>query len=365
LSASAGRDTSEVDMDALTARLDPSLDLFADVLLHPAFRQDDLAREKALQIAQIDQDKDDPVQMTLRVLPVLIYGPGHAYAAPLDGLGDEASVEALTREDLIKNHQTWFRPNAATLIVVGDTTLGAMLPKLEARLGGWKPQPIPAKNIAPVSAPPRSRVFLMDKPGALQTVILAAIPAPPRKDPDHLAIETMNTTLGGAFNSRLNMNLREDKHWAYGAGSSIEAARGPGLFIAYAPVQTDKTAESFVEVRRELTEVIAQRPVTAAELDFARASLINGLAGEWETSGAVAESLGSIVSYGLPDDYYDTLPARIGAVTAADAEKAARRVVQPDRLTWIVAGDRKAIEPKLKALGLDIQMLDADGKPIP
>ncbi|HEY2661412.1 MAG TPA: pitrilysin family protein [Caulobacteraceae bacterium] len=364
LGASAGRDTTAIDMDALSARLDPSLDLFADVLLRPAFRQDDLAREKALQIAQIDQDKDDPVQMTLRVLPALVYGPGHAYAAPLDGLGDEASVEALTREDLVKNHQTWFRPNAATLIVVGDTTLAAIWPKLEARLGGWKPQPLPAKNIAPVSPPPHSRVFLMDKPGALQSVILAAIPAPPRNDPDHLAIETMNTALGGAFNSRLNLNLREDKHWAYGAGSFAVDARGPGLFIAYAPVQTDKTAESFVEVRRELTEVISQRPVTAAELDFARASMVNALAGEWETSSAVAGSLGAIVSYSLPDDYFDTLPGRIAAVTPVDAEKAAKRVVQPDHLTWIVAGDRKAIEPKLKALGLDVQVLDADGKPI-
>ncbi len=365
LGASAGRDTSQIDMDTLSARLDPSLDLFADVLLHPAFREDDLVREKALQIAQIDQDKDDPVQMTLRVLPGLVYGPGHAYAAPLDGLGDEASVEALTRDDLIKNHQTWFRPNGATLIVVGDVTLAAIQPKLEARLSGWRPRPIPAKNIAPVEAPAHSRVYLMDKPGALQSVILAAIPAPPRGDPDHLAIETMNTALGGAFNSRLNMNLREDKHWAYGAGSFAIDARGPGLFIAYAPVQTDKTAESFLEVRRELTEVIDQRPVTAAELDFAKASMINALSGEWETSAAVAQSLGSIVSFGLPDDYFDTLPGRIEALTTVQTEKAARRVVRPDRLIWIVAGDRKLIEPKLKALGLDLQVLDADGRPIP
>ena len=363
LGASAGRDTSDIEMSALSARLDPSLDLFAEVLLHPAFRADDIAREKSLQIAQIDQDKDDPVQMTLRVLPALVYGPGHAYAAPLDGLGDEDSVTALTRQDLVKDYQTWIRPNAATLIVVGDTTLAEIRPKLEARLGAWRPAPIPAKNIAPVSPPAAARVFLMDKPGALQSVIVAAEIAPSRNDPGHQAIEVMNTALGGAFNSRLNLNLREDKHWAYGAGSFEIDARGPGLFIAYAPVQTDKTAESFGEVRRELTDIVGARPVTAAELDFARASLVNGLAGQWETTDAVSESIGAIASYGLPDDYFDTLPARIEAVTAADAEKAARRVVRPDRLTWIIAGDRKAIEPKLKALGLDLKVLDADGKP--
>jgi zinc protease len=364
LSASADRDTSAVDMDVLSARLDPSLDLFADVLLHPAFRDADLAREKALQIAQINQDKDDPVQMTLRVLPRLVYGPGHAYAAPLDGLGDEASVEALTRQDLVSDYQTWFRPNASTLIVVGDTTLAQIQPKLEARLGGWAAKPVPTKNIAPVEAPAKTRVFLMDKPGALQSVIIAALPAPPRDDPDHLAIKTMNTALGGAFNSRLNMNLREDKHWAYGAGSLLIDNRGPSLFGAYAPVETDKTAESFSEVRRELIEIISQRPVTTAELDFAKASMTNALAGEWETNGAVSQSLGTIVAFGLPDDYYDTLPARIAAVSQADADKAAKRVVRPDHLIWIIAGDRKLIEPKLRALGLDLQILDADGKPI-
>ncbi|QUD88186.1 M16 family metallopeptidase [Phenylobacterium montanum] len=365
LSASAGRDTSEIDLSALSARLDPALDLFADVLLRPAFREADIEREKALQIAQIQQDKDDPVQMTLRVLPPLVYGPGHAYAAPLDGLGDEASVTALTREDLVRDYQTWLRPNAATLIVVGDTTLAEIRPKLEARLAAWKPAPVPAKNIAPVSPPAEPRVFLMDKPGALQSVILAAIPAPPRNDPDHQAIKVMNTALGGAFNSRLNMNLREDKHWAYGAGSFDVDARGPGLFIAYAPVETDKTAESFAEVRRELAGIVGERPVTQAETDFAHASMVNALAGEWETNAAVAGSLDAIATYGLADDYFDTLPARIEAITPADAEKAAKRVVQPDRMTWIIAGDRKAIEPGLKALGLKVQVLDADGKPIP
>lgn len=364
LGASPGRDTNSLDLTTLSARLDPALDLFADVLLHPSFRTDDVAREKALQIAQIEQDKDDPINMVTRVLPVLVYGKGHAYAAPLDGLGDEASVSALTREDLVADHQTWFRPNAATLIVVGDTSLAAITPKLEARLAGWAAKPLPVKNIAPVSPPDHGRVYLMDKPGALQSVILAGVVAPPRNDPDHMAIEVMNTALGGAFNSRLNMNLREDKHWAYGSGSFIERARGPGLFIAYAPVQSDKTAESFGEMRKELADIVAQRPVTTGEVDFAKTSQINSMAGGWETDSQVAESLASMVTYGLPDDYFETVADRLQAVTPAGAEQAAKRVIKPGQLIWIIAGDRKLIEPKLKALGIEVQNLDADGKPI-
>ncbi len=364
LNASADRDTDSLTLSALSSRLAPSLDLFADVLLHPAFREGDLAREKALQIAQIQQDKDDPVQMALRVLPGLVYGAGHPYAAPLDGLGDEASVGGMTREDVVRNHQAWFQPEGSTLIVVGDTTLALILPELEARLGGWRGASAATKPVVAVDPPPAARVYLMDKPGALQSVIMGAIVAPPRRDPGHEAIETMNTALGGAFNSRLNMNLREDKHWAYGASSLVFNARGPSLFVAYAPVEADKTAESFVEMRRELTEYTAQRPMTPAELDFAKASMVNTLDGEWETTDAVAGSLAALATYSLPDDHFDSLPAKIQAVTVADAATAARRVVRPDQMTWIVAGDRRLIEPTLKALGLNPQVLDADGKPI-
>ena len=365
LSASADRDTDTLSLSALSARLDPALDLFADVLQHPAFRAADVEREKALQIAQIGQDKDDPVQMILRVLPGLVYGPAHPYGGPLDGLGDEASVAAATREALLADAQARFRPEGATLVVVGDTTLAQILPKLEARLAGWRGAGLGEKAITAPAASTAPRLFLLDKPGAQQSVILGAVPAPPRRDPDHEAIEVMNTALGGAFNSRLNMNLREDKHWAYGASSLVVNARGPGLFIAYAPVQTDKTAESFAEMRRELTEIRGTRPVTQAELDFAKASLINTLAGEWETTDAVAESLSALATYGLPDDHFDKLPGRVEAIGVGDAARATARVVQPDQMTWIIAGDRREIEPKLKAMGLKPQVLDADGKPIP
>jgi zinc protease len=354
-------DSTMINMTALTARLDPALDLYADVILHPAFRTEDVDREKRLRIAAIQQQKAEPTRMAMRIEPRLVYGPGHAYGV----LATEQTVAALTPADLQKHHDTWFQPQGATLIVVGDTTLQQILPKLEARFGAWQAKPTPTKNIGPVQPPAAQTVYLIDKPNALQSVIAAAVVAPPRNNPQDLAIQAMTTSLGGAFTSRLNMNLREDKHWAYGAFAFTNDARGPSLFLALAPVQTDKTAESFGEVRRELNEVVAARPITASELTLAQGNLTKSLPGQWETNGAVANTIAEMVSFGLPDDYYDSYAGRIGALTPAQASQAAVTVVQPKALTWVVVGDRRKIQPDLEKLGLQIRNIDPDGKPVP
>ena len=249
-------------------------------------------------------------------------------------------------------------------MVVGDTTLAAILPKLEARFGGWKPGEAPHKNIGPVELAKSSVIYLVDKPGASQTVITASVVAPPRLNPDELAIEAMNTVLGGAFTSRLNMNLREDKHWAYGAGSFIREAKGPGLFTAYAPVQTDKTRESFLEMQRELSDVLKDRPITEQDLALARNNLTLSLPGRWETGAAVAGAITDIAVSGLPDDYYDSYARRIGALTTADLARAARTVIKPGNLTWVVVGDRTRIEEGLRSTGAVVKVVDADGKPV-
>jgi len=207
-------------------------------------------------------------------------------------------------------------------------------------------------------------VSVVDKPGASQTVITAAVVAPPRLNPDDLAIDAMNTVLGGAFTSRLNMNLREDKHWSYGAQSFVRKAKGPGLFTAFAPVQTDKTKESFLEMRRELSEILAERPITAQDLTLAQNNLTLSLPGQWETGAAVAGSITDIAGYGLPDDYYDTYAQRIGALTPADMARAASVVIKPSSLTWVVVGDRSKIEEGLRSTGAVVKVVDADGKPV-
>jgi zinc protease len=238
IGTSSNLDASSVTLSALKTNLDPSLDLYADVIMNPAFPQADLDRLKALQIATIQREKTEPTSAGLRVLPRIIYGANHAYSLPYSGSGTEQSVQALTRDDLVRFTGTWLKPNNATLVVVGDTSLAEIRPKLEARLAGWRPGQAPVKNIAAVQAPARNTVYVIDKPGAAQTVLLAAIPAPPRANPDEVAIESFNVALGGAFTSRLNMNLREDKGWSYGARTFVRNSRGPRLFIASAPVQT-------------------------------------------------------------------------------------------------------------------------------
>jgi len=220
----------------------------ADVALHPSFPQADFLREQKQQLATIEREKTEPVPLALRVLPGLIYGKGHPYSEPWTGSGTAASVTQLTREDMARFHAAWFKPNHATLIVVGDTALEEMKPKLEKLFSAWTPGETPKKNVATVALPERSVVYLMDRPGAPQSLILAGNVAPPKNTPAEVSIESMNDILGGDFGGRLNMNLREDKHWAYGAATLLMSARGQRPFLAYAPVETDKTKESMTEI---------------------------------------------------------------------------------------------------------------------
>jgi zinc protease len=366
LGTSSRLDVSSVSMEALTARLEPSLELYADVILHPAFRSADLERLRKQRLAQIQREKADPVGMALRVFPRVVYGQGHAYANPWTGSGTEASTAKITRGDLVKFHETWFKPNHATLVVVGATTMAEIKPRLERLFAGWRPGDVPQKNIADV--PPRTgtSVYLLDRPGSLQSVLIAGDIAPPKANPDEPAIETMGAVLGSDFGSRINMNLREDKHWSYGAFSFIRDARGPRPFIAYAPVQTDKTKEAIVELQKELRGILGERPVQPEELQRAQASLTLTLPGSWETMGAVAGSIGEIVAFGLDDRYFDTYADRVRAQTAASVTSAAAKVVQPDRLVWVVVGDRAKIEGALRDLNLgEIHLVDADGNAVP
>ena len=365
LRASSSLDTSTVFVSALKSKLDRSLNLMADVVLHPSFPEADFLRLQKQRIASIQREKVTPVPMALRVFPELLYGPKHAYGTPLTGSGTEASVAKLTREDLVKFHDTWFRPNDSTLIVVGDITLSELTPKLESLFDGWKPGEIPKKNIGTVSYPAKPVVYIMDRPGAIQSLILAGEIAPPKNNPDDIAIETMNNILGGNFGARINMNLREDKHWSYGAQSFFWSARGQEPFIVFAPVQTDKTKESLSELNKEVRGIVGDKPPTPAELAKVQANETLSLPGSRETINAVGNSIEQLVEYGLPDDYYDKYAGRVRALTIADMETAAKRVVRPDNLVWVIVGDRAKIEAGVRELNLgEVKFLDADGKPI-
>ena len=365
LGAFSNLDTSTVSLSTLKSNLDRALSLYSDVILNPAFPQADFDRLKKIQLAQIQREKAQPVQMAIRVLPPLLYGAKHAYGNPLTGSGTEASVAKLTREDLMKFHSTWFKPNNATLVVVGDTNLAEIQPKLEALFANWKSGQIPQKNLATTPLPTKQSVYIVDKPGAIQSVIITGVLAPPKSNPDELAIESMNTVLGGAFISRLNMNLREDKHWSYGAASLLWPARGQRMFLAYAPVQTDKTKESVVEITNELRAILKDRLITADELTMAKANLTQTLPGLWETNAAVSQSINDIIEFKLTPDYYSTYAGRIKTLAVNNLNEAAVKVVRPENLIWIIVGDRQKIEKGIRELNIgEVQLIDADGNPV-
>jgi zinc protease len=358
-------DVSSVSLEALKENLDPSMAVFADVILNPSFPRTDFERLKKQRIAQIQQEKADPVGLALRVFPGLVYGPNHAYSNPWTGSGTEESTARIKREDLVRFHQTWFKPNHATLVIVGATTMMEIKPRLERLLASWKPGEVPAKNIATVSRGQRPQVYIIDRPGSLQSVIIAGHIAPPKANPREVTIETMNSVLGGDFSSRVNMNLREDKHWSYGAYTFFRDARGQRPFLAYAPVQTDKTKEALVELDKELRGIVKGRAIEPAELARAQASLTLTLPGSWETMSALAASIGNIVTYGLDDRYYDTFAEKVRAQTVEGVTGIAGEVLHPDQLVWVVVGDRSRIEPGLRELKLgEIKLIDTEGKPV-
>ena len=365
LNAFSTLDVSVVNLSALKAKLDPSLALYADVILNPAFPPADFERQKKLQLAGIQQEKVTGIMMALRVFPGLLYGKGHAYGNALTGSGTEESVAKLTREDLVKFHHTWFHPNSATLIVVGDSTLTELTPRLEKLFADWQRGETPPKNVSRVPLPPKPVVYLLDRPGAQQSDILAGLIAPPKNNPAEIAIEAMNEILGREFGARINMNLREDKHWSYGARSFLLNARGQQPYVVWAPVQTDKTKESIVEVNKELHAIVGQRPPTSEELQRVQKSMTLRVPGSRETVDGVGYSMLDLVQFGLPDDYYQTYAQKILALGTPDVTDAAKTAVNPDNVVWVVVGDRAKIEASIRELGLgELKFLDADGNPL-
>ena len=231
LSANSTLDTTGVTMSALKENIRPSFDILADVLRNPAFKQDEIDKLRARWIAGIEQEKASPVQLALRMLPPEIYGSDHAYGVPFTGSGTEASINALTRDDLVNFHQTWLRPDNATVFVVGDTTMAEIKPELERALGSWRApsSPVPTKNVATVERPAQGKVIIVDKPGSPQSLILGGHVAPPTGAPNNVAISAMNDILGGQFSARVNMNLREDKAGPMAPTPSCRAHAGSGL----------------------------------------------------------------------------------------------------------------------------------------
>ena len=363
--ASANLDWSLVNLNTLKSTMDKSLDIYADLILHPAFPQKEFERLQKERIAGIQREKVTPQSMALRVVPALIYGKDHPYAVPFTGTGTEASVKKMTREDLGKFHETWFRPNNATLLVVGDTTLAEIKPKLETLLAAWKRSDVPKRTLPQVGQPEKDVVYLIDRPGSGQSVIFGAQLAPPQNDPDAIALQLANGIFGGKFSSRINMNLREDKHWSYGVRATLPAARGQRPYISISAVQTDKTKESMVELVKEYHNIAGEKPITAEELKDEQSNTTLGLPGTLETVQQLSGAYGTILQYGLPEDYYNTFTQKALALTPESANETAKKYILPDHLVWVVVGDMSKVEAGIRELNLgDVHKIDADGNPV-
>lgn len=357
-------DMSIASLSSLKDKLKPSVDLFADVVLNPAFAESEIERARQRWIAGIAQEKTQPIAIALRNLPPLIYGRDHAYGIPLTGSGTEESINSLTRQDLVDFHRTWIRPSNGTLFVVGDTTMDEVLPVLEKAFGKWRESEgsIPEKNLAEVDVADQGRVIIVDKPGSPQSLILAGHIAPPTGVPENIAISTMNDIIGGQFTARVNMNLREDKGWAYGAFTFMPEARGQRMWLVYAPVQTDRTGDSIKELLGEFDGYLSDEKATDSELDKSVKNNVNSLPGQFETGGAVLQSMLSNQRFDRDDDYVESLTGKYESLDLDEVHDAADNVIKANRLTWLVVGDREQIESELRALELGpLSIMDADG----
>jgi zinc protease len=364
IGVNSGLDSTHAKLDALKSQLEPSLVLLADIVRNPAFSTKDIERLRGQWLAGIAQEKTEPQQLALRVLPPLVYGAGHPYAIPMTGSGTEVSIASIGAEDLRQFHRDQIRPDNLRILVAGDTTLSEIVGELDRVFGDWKAPPTPLHKdpIAGVPLAAAPRVFLIDKPGAEQSMILAAEIAPSGKAPNYLEMSTMNGAFGGSFTSRLNMNLRENKHWSYGVGSLIGGAQGPRIFALYAPVQTDKTAQSLKEIGDELRAVLGPRPLTHEEIEKIKFNDVRELPGRFETSSAVLGALIEIVAYDRPDNHIATAKARIEAQTDEAVRAATREVIHPEALTWVIVGDLGKIESSVRALELgEVKVIDVNG----
>jgi zinc protease len=361
LGANSTADATQVSAGALTKNEDKLFDLLADVTVHPAFRKEEIERVRKRRLTALILENDDPTAVARRVFVHEVYGDKNPYG--FMEAGTPASTKATTRDDMVKFYQGGFAPQDSALVVAGDIT-EARLKALAAKyFGGWTGQVV-ASTPPIVTNTLKRRIVIVDKPNAPQSALRIGHVGLQRNSPDYAPVLVMNDILGGLFSSRINLNLREVHGYTYGAGSFFQFRRGTGPFVIGSMIRTDVTAPAVKEVFNEIDKMRAEQ-VTPEELATAKEANVRGLTADFETTSQTARTMSNLFIYGLPPDYYRTLPSKIEAVTAADVQRMAEKYVSPDRMVVVVAGDRAKIEPELKKLDLGtVEAQDTEGKPI-
>lgn len=354
-------ESSTLTLHTPTAQLDSALALFADVALHPSFPANEFERIRKQRLTELLQLRDQGPAIANIAFPAIVYGTAHPYGIP--SIGTEASVKSLTTADLQAYYGASFKPNNATLIIVGDVTPGQVEQKINDLFGNWQRADVPQLNYGEPPKAAATTIYLIDKPGAAQSSFRIGAVGVPRSTSDYFALTVMNTILGGSFTSRLNQNLREARGYTYGAGSRFDMRRAAGPFLASAEIVTAKSDSALLEFIKELNGI--RQAVPATELSRAKRYLQLQLPGNFETTQEIAAALVPVALYGLPLDYYNNYVQSIEGVTQADVARVAQQYINPGSLAIVIVGDRKTIEAGLKAVNLGpIAIRDIAGQPV-
>jgi len=364
ISFSNGLDSSNISLSALKKNLSASVDLWADIVRNPAFRTQDIERDRSLTLAALENAKMSPNSIAGNLLSTLLYGPDHVYSGKTIAKKEEM-IKNISRQDLLDFHQMWIRPDNAKIYVVGDTNIDEIRDELNKAFGNWKSPERPKgnKNLTNTSYADKTRIILVDRPSSVQSIIVAAHLVSSSTDENAFNINAMNNILGGEFTSRINMNLREDKGWSYGAGSSIGQAIRQRSFRVSTSVQTDKTAASMQEIVSEIKAYQNSVPPSVEELGLMVKGKTLPLPGRFATNSSLINYIMSNEHYDRPYNYAETLADKYASLTPELLQKTAKETLRPGAMTWVIVGDLAKIEQNIRDLELgEIEVWDVSGK---
>ncbi|MDA9686661.1 insulinase family protein [bacterium] len=349
----SGLDTSVASLSSLKANLSQTLDLAKEALINPTFPEKEIERIKKETLAGIIQEENRPASIAYRNIGKLLYGEEHPYGKPLTGSGISETISSVTRANIMDVHSRAINSAHLTFAVAGDIEMKELVDLLESKFGDWSANSdLDLKTLTTVELPDNRTVYLINKPNAQQSYIVAGQLLPPSATDEEIEIDYMNYAIGGSFTARLNMNLREDKSWSYGVRTRLGDAKGQRAMLVTAPVQTDKTSESMAEIVKEYADYLSTKPITQDELAKGKASKTLRLPGQFETLGALKGGVSGIVTYDRDLDYLDQLPALLDEPSLTQVQAKAQKYIKPNQWTWLIVGDLSKIEEPIRALNL-------------
>ena len=362
VNANVGAEEGSIGFVSTTKNFDATLGILSDMMLNSIFPADALERLRGRTLVNLTQAKDQPVVVGAQVFSRVLYGAGHPYGQR----ASETSIKAITRDDVVAFHKAYYQPGHAIITVVGDVTAVKAKSSIEKGLAAWaKGGDKPSFDYPKLPELQPAKIYLVDKPGAEQSVVNIGLPGPSRSTPDYFALQVLNTILGGQFQSRLNANIREQKGYSYGVNSAFSYGKGPGAFRAGGSIFTAKTDAALIEFMKELKGIVGDRPITDEEIKTAKESLIQGLPQRFASVTAISAAITTLSVQGLPEDFYQSYAKNVSAVTKDDLLRVAKHYIDLGHLAIVIVGDRSKVEESLKATNIaPITMLDLEGNPV-